>query len=195
MANSVQVTHLSSDLRAALRRYKPEKHHSQLSPRDRGSLVGIADIGTTGRPTLVPDTNIYVMSAAGTLPDAARLLLDRSLLFHCSVCLAELATGVAAYDPIRPDWRPVRDHYAALLDNIPDSRILIPSHPSWIDAGIIAGTLSRRQNFQKHQRKECLNDALIYLTAAKAGLPVLTADMRDFDLIQQIAPDGRFVYV
>jgi hypothetical protein len=30
-------------------------------------------------------------------------------------------------------------------------------------------------------------DALIYLTAAKAGIPVLTANRDEFDLIQQIA--------
>lgn len=48
---------------------------------------------------------------------------------------------------------------------------------------------------QKHRRRECLNDALIYLTAAKAGFTVLTANMTDFDLVQQIAPEGRFVYI
>jgi hypothetical protein len=35
---------------------------------------------------------------------------------------------------------------------------------------------------------------LILLTAAKAGLPVLTANRVDFDLIQQIAGTGQFVY-
>lgn len=100
------------------------------------------------------------------------MLLERSLLFHCSVCLAELATGVANYDPARPDWRRVRDYYTALFDTIPDSRILSPDDQAWIDAGVIAGSLSRIQNFHKDQRKECLNDALIYLTAAKAGLSV-----------------------
>jgi hypothetical protein len=50
------------------------------------------------------------------------------------------------------------------------------------------------RGFQKHQRKECLNDALIYLSAAKAGLPVLTANRDEFDIIQQIAPEGRFIH-
>ena len=59
---------------------------------------------------------------------------------------------------------------------------------------MIAGTLARTQTYQKHQLKECLNDALIYLSAAKAGLPVLTANCDDFDLIQQLAPEGRFVH-
>ena len=59
---------------------------------------------------------------------------------------------------------------------------------------MIAGALARMQGFQKHQRKECLNDALIYLSAAKAGLPVLTANRDEFDIIQQIAPEGRFIH-
>ena len=144
---------------------------------------------------LVPDTNVYIMSAAGTLPDKVLRLLERSLLFHCSVCLAELATGISNLDPARSDWRLARDHYASLFDAIPDSRVLTPDEQVWLDAGVIAGILARVQNFRKEQREECLNDALIYLTANKAGLPVLTANRDEFDLIQQIAPDGQFVHL
>lgn len=186
---------MSSDLRAALRRHKPDKLRDQLRPRTRDKLVAIAEIGSIGRPMLVPDTNIYIMSAAGTLPESARFFVERALLFHCSVCLAELATGIANLDPTSAGWRPARDHYANLFNTVPDTRVLTPCHQLWIDAGIIAGTLARTQNFQKHQRKECLNDALIYLTAAKAGLPVLTANRDEFDLIQQIAPVGEFVHL
>jgi hypothetical protein len=45
-----------------------------------------------------------------------------------------------------------------------------------------------------HQRKECLNDALIYLTATEAEVPVLTADRNQFDLVQQLAPEGQFIH-
>lgn len=195
MASLARAIRLSSDLRAALRRYKPDKHRTQLRPRPRNELVAVGDIGLIGRPMLVPDTNIYILSAAGILPEATRLLLERSLLFHCSVCLAELATGVANLAPSSAGWRSVRNHYADLFDTIPDSRLLTPDHRIWVDAGVIAGTLARTQNFQRDQRKESLNDALIYLTAAKAGLPVLTANRDEFDFIQQIAPDGQFVYL
>lgn len=43
-------------------------------------------------------------------------------------------------------------------------------------------------------RKECLNDALVFLTAATAGLPVLTANRDEFDAIQQLAATGSFVH-
>lgn len=69
----------------------------------------------------------------------------------------------------------------------------MPDVDIWIDAGLIAGTLARLQDFQREQRKQWLNDALIFLTAACAGIPVPTADRGDYDVIQQLAPEGRFV--
>ena len=140
------------------------------------------------------DTNVYIHRAAGRLPAELRDLVDRALLFHCSVVLAELAVGVANADPARQSWPGLRDHYADLFEAVPATRLLTPDAQIWIDAGLIAGTLARTQRFQPHQRKQCLNDALIFLTAAKVGLPVLTANRDEFDLIQQLAPEGRFVH-
>ena len=143
---------------------------------------------------MVPDTNVYIRAAAGTLPALVQDLVERALLFHCSVCLGELATGIANANPSLPSWSALRDHYLELFDSIPSARLLNPDAQVWTDAGVVAGVLARTQGFQKHQRKECLNDALIYLTAAKAGLPVLTADNHQFDLIQRLAPEGQFIH-
>lgn len=63
-----------------------------------------------------------------------------------------------------------------------------PDRDIWAEAGLVAGTLARTQGYQASQRKACLNDALILLTAAKTGLPVLTANRDESDLIQQIVP-------
>jgi predicted nucleic acid-binding protein len=185
---------LTIDLRDAIRRHKPDKRRGRLEPRPPLELIAAADVAGSGRPMLMLDTNVYITTAAGTLPTAATALTETALLFHCSVCLGELATGVANADPDSPQWRAIRDHYTAIFDAVPSTRLLTPDPQTWADAGVVAGTLARTQGFQKHQRKECLNDALIYLTAARAGLPVLTANREEFDLIQQIAPDGRFIY-
>jgi predicted nucleic acid-binding protein len=186
---------LSIDLRDALRRRKPERRRAQLKPRPRGELISAVDLVSSGRALLVPDTNVYIMAAAGTLPAETQTLIERALLFHCSVCLGELATGVANADPSLAGWSVIRDHYAELFDSVPATRLLNPDAQIWTEAGTVAGTLARTQSFQDHQRKECLNDALIYLTAAKMGLPVLTANRDEFDLIQQLAPEGQFIYV
>jgi predicted nucleic acid-binding protein len=184
---------LSTDLRSALRRLKPEKRHAQIRPRPPSALIAAEDVGAI-RHALVLDTNVYIMDVAGRLPEAVRALLKRSLVFHCSVCLGELAVGVANLDPGHRRAASIRDHYAAAFDAVPASRLLTPDDQVWVDAGLAAGTLARIQGWDRRQLKESLNDCLIYLTAAKAGLPVLTADRDDFDLIQQISPGGRFVH-
>ena len=151
-------------------------------------------MASTAPAVLLLDTNIYIARAAGRLAAPLRQLIDQALLFHCAVALGELATGVANANPAHPRWRALRAHYVELLAAIPQTRLLTPDSQIWTDAGVVAGTLARTQGFQPHQRKECLNDALIFLTAAKAGVPVLTGDRDDFDLIQQLVPEGRFVH-
>lgn len=184
---------MTIDLPAALRRIKPEKHTAALVQRPSGQLNAAADIAGRGRAAILLDTNVYIRSAAGTLPAAAAELVDSGQLFHCSVCIAELATGVPNANPSHSGWKTLRNHYRDLIGSIPATRLLTPDAQTWAEAGLIAGTLARTQGFQRHQRKECLNDALILLTAARAGLPVLTSSRDEFDRIQQLAPDSRFV--
>ncbi len=185
---------MTIDLGIPLRRIKPEKRRTQLKPRPRGELVAAANIPATGRAALLLDTNVYIHAAAGTLAAPAAALVERGLLFHCAVCVAEIATGIANANPRHAAWPAMRDHYTSLAARMPQTRLITPDAETWAEAGIIAGTLARTQGFAPHQRKECLNDALIFLTAAKAGLPVLTANRDEFDLIQQVAGVGVFIY-
>ena len=57
---------------------------------------------------------------------------------------------------------------------------------------MLSGTLARTQNLQPHQRKEFLADALVFLCAARKGVPVITSDRDDYDFLQQVVPTGRF---
>lgn len=176
-----------------MRRTKPEKRLRRLDPRPTDELLD-AEKAPGGIVPLVLDTNVYIRDAAGTLPRAVERLLDRARPFHCAVCLAELATGIAHADPRHAGWAAMRDHYRVVMADIPGTRVLIPDAQVWMEAAILSGTVARTQGYQAHQRKEALNDALIYLTAARAGLPVLTSNRVDFDLLQQLAPEGRFYH-
>jgi len=185
---------LSIDLDALLRRWKPDRRTSQLRPRPAADLVSAASVSGTRRLPLVPDTTVYIHNVAGSLPPDAEALLDGALQWHCSVCLGEITIGIANYSPAAPGWQTVQDAYAEVFRAIPGSRVLTPDDGVWLSAGLISGTLARTQGLQRHQRKELLNDALIYLTAAKAGLPVLTANRDEFDLVQQLAGMGTFIH-
>jgi predicted nucleic acid-binding protein len=120
--------------------------------------------------------------------------MDNALLFHSSVCLGEIAVGVGNYNPASAGWKAASREYAGLIASILETRIIKPDEQTWIEAGMIAGILARTQGYQPNQRKECLNDALIYLSAAKEGIPVLTSNRDEFDVIQQIAKQGIFVH-
>ena len=185
---------MSTDFDAAIRRRKPEKRLHHLAPRPEHELTSAADLPGSGAVALLADTNVYINDAAGRLPAVVAALLDRTILFHCSVCVGEIATGVANGDPTHQGWRETRAVYAEVFGAIPSTRLLTPDAQVWTDAGLVAGTLARTQGFQPHQRKEMLNDALILLTASKAGLAVLTSDRDHYDLLHQLCPEAGFVY-
>jgi len=52
----------------------------------------------------------------------------------------------------------------------------------------------RLGGFQRGQEVAAMNDATIYLHALKRGYTVLTRNIRDFDLMNQILPAGRVLF-
>lgn len=67
------------DLRAALRRRKPDKRRRRLSPRPRHELADWTVYSEAAPIALVLDTGVYIHSAAGRLPPDLGRLLDRAL--------------------------------------------------------------------------------------------------------------------
>jgi predicted nucleic acid-binding protein len=54
--------------------------------------------------------------------------------------------------------------------------------------------LARLQKYGAADRRRALNDALLFSTARKYGLTVLTRNINDFDLLQQLDPAGRVLF-
>jgi predicted nucleic acid-binding protein len=54
--------------------------------------------------------------------------------------------------------------------------------------------LARLQRYGKTERRKALNDALIFLTAARNGCVVLTRNVADFDLLMQLDAKGQAVF-
>ncbi|HTW69764.1 MAG TPA: type II toxin-antitoxin system VapC family toxin [Acetobacteraceae bacterium] len=185
---------MSIDLAGLIRRRKPQGHPQQLQPRPVAELVAAASLATAPRLQLVPDTCVYIDVAEGRLPVDAEDLLDRSLQWHCAVCLGELAAGLGRILWRAAEWKRIRRYYVDLFASIPDSRVLVPDDDMWAEAGMIAGILKRTQGYQADQHRKCLNDSLVFVTAAAYALPVLTKNRIDFDLIQQLAGRGQFVH-
>lgn len=84
----------------------------------------------------------------------------------------------------------------ALSNDIGNPRLLAPDARMWAEAGMLSGIAARTQDFQAHQSKKFLADALVYLCAARRGLPVITSDRDDYDILQQVVSTGRvYAYV
>lgn len=77
----------------------------------------------------------------------------------------------------------------------PEHSVLIPDRDTWREAGILAGLMARLQRYAKNEKRKALNDALIFLTAARNGYAVLTRNLSDFDLLMQLDRTGQAVFL
>ena len=64
-------------------------------------------------------------------------------------------------------------------------------HGDVIEAGILAGLLFRLGGLRAGQELAALNDATLYLHALSQGQVILTRNLRDFDVLNQILLTGR----
>ncbi|MGA8189794.1 MAG: hypothetical protein WB776_17850, partial [Candidatus Sulfotelmatobacter sp.] len=80
---------------------------------------------------------------------------------------------------------------AAVIDRRPSYRTITPDPGIWREAGVLSGTLTRTQGYGKEQRRRVLKDALLFATARKYGCAVLSRNVRDFDLLQQLDLSGK----
>jgi predicted nucleic acid-binding protein len=119
------------------------------------------------------DTSIYVSALrrrdAG--PAVARFVAENDIWLS-AVVLEELYAGA-----------PERDrHVVELIESRFDkeSRILVPDLDDWIQAGKVLSRLAAKYDYEKIGRNRLTNDALMAMSAARAGVTVVTANVRDF---------------
>ncbi len=184
---------MSSEFQNTLRRLNPDKHREQLRPRAESELEFI---GTTRhRPAkLLYDTTVYVDILQGRFPRPGEALLRASEAWHSPVTEAELAATCGLLDPAHPQTPEILKQVAAVIDRRPSYRTITPDPGIWREAGVLSGTLTRIQGYGKEQRRRVLNDALLFATARKYGCAVLSRNVRDFDLLQQLDPSGKVIF-
>jgi predicted nucleic acid-binding protein len=187
---------LSFDLRKTERALKPQQAAPALKPRAETELRWAADEPKAGRPLLL-DTTVYIDTLQGRTPELVDDLLRYRSIFHSAVCLAELTHAFGRLDPANPATKAALAAIAGAIDSdIPRHRLFAPDIEIWGKAGMLAGKalrLGRIAPGDGHERK-LLNDSLIYLQARKVGAGVLTRNVRDFDLLEQLVPSGTVIF-
>ena len=182
-----------SELKDILRRVKPDKRREQLKPRAKSQLPFIGP-SWEKHTKLLYDTTVYIDILQSRFPRNAELILRAAEAWHSTVTDAELATVCGLLDPVHPGTRVAVEQVTAIIERRPAHRTLAPDRQVWLDAGVLAGTLARLQQYGLADRRRILNDALLFSTARKHGLTVLTRNLTDFDLLQQLDPSGRVLF-
>ena len=168
---------------AAWTRQLPHRPDAEL-PFDPGKVNATS--------ALLPDSCFYIDALKGLVPQAVADLVSSPTraLIHSPICRAELAAGAAKLPASDPRTLASRVRIQAMLDRMPPERVPQPSAAAWDEAGALAGTLARTQGLMKGAHLTLVRDAAILLTAVEREAVVITANIRDFDLLLQLRPDA-----
>lgn len=119
------------------------------------------------------DTSIYVSAPrrGDANPAVARFVAENDMWLS-AVVLEELYAGTRERDR----------HVVKLIEGQFDkeNRILLPDLDDWIQAGKVLSRLAAKYDYEKIGRNRLTNDALMAMSAARAGVTVVTANVRDF---------------
>jgi hypothetical protein len=183
---------LGFDLDAALRWLKPQRKRRPLSRRPDNKLGWVDQVPTIGAPVLL-DASVYIDTLQGRSPAALDTFISLRTCNHSSVCLSELTHLFGRLNPADPRTEGALDVMAQTIRDIPAHRLIAPDAEMWEAGGILAGILFRLGQYPAGAERKCLNYALVYLQGRKLGWPVVTGNIKDFDLLNQLVPDGRIL--
>lgn len=183
---------MSFDLAASLRRLKPEKRTRPLVRRPDDDLAFVGWDWSGGSPLML-DTSVYIDILQGRAPPAVEELVRERQPNHSSVAVSELTHLFGRLDPAHPGTKAVLGEVRGVLDDIPARRLSTPSVRAVAEAGIVTGILARLTGLPRTDRQPLLNDATLFLQALEEGATLMSGNIADMDLIQQIVPSGRLL--
>jgi predicted nucleic acid-binding protein len=184
---------LAFDLAASLRRLKPEKRTQPLARRSDHELTFVDD-ELPGGPPLLLDTTVYIDVLQARAPQALKDLLRVRQVNHSSIAVGELTHLFGRLDPSHAGTKGVLTQIRGALDDIPAHRLSTPSTQTVAEAGIVTGVMARLQGLPKADRQPFMNDATLFLQALEGGSTLLTRNISDLDMIEQLMPSGRVLF-
>ena len=183
----------SFSARSVLRRLTPEKRRRPLIPRGASALPFVERASDLPR-TLLYDTTVYVDILQGRFPNAGEPAIRAADAWHSTVTEAELIAPCGFLNPTHLGTVETTRRIMAVIERRPAHRTIAPDRETWLVAGVLSGILARLQGYGPADRRRVLNDALIFATARKHGMAVLTRNIDDFDFLQQLDPSGKVVF-
>ena len=177
----------------ALRRTKPQRIGHGIRRRPLAQLP-VVQIPVLAGAELLLDTCVYVDVLQDRTPPSIDELLRARILNHSTVCLAELTYLFGRLDPAHAGTKDVLREVRRTIEDMPAHRISSPSEAAVGEAGMLAGLAARLLGVERAQRSLLLNDASLYLQALERGWTILTRNIRDFDIFDQLLPANRVLF-
>lgn len=184
---------MSSDVESTLRRLKPEKHREPLTKRISSALP-FAERASHLPRALLYDTTVYVDILQDRFPETGEVAIRAADAWHSTVTEAELIAPCGFLSPDHPETPEAVKRITGVIQQRRAHRTIAPDREIWLVAGVLSGILVRLQGYGRAERLRLLNDALIFATARKHGMVVLTRNTDDFDLLQQLDPAGQVLF-
>jgi hypothetical protein len=183
---------LSFGLARALRRLKPPRLTAPLARRPAEELPFVGAFLCPG-PELLLDTTVYIDGLQDRSSREVDALLALRVCNHSAVCLAELTHAFGRLDPDHPRTAETLDGISRTVATMRPHRLHEPSQSAWETAGILASLAFRLGGYRTGQERRLLNDAPVFLQALEHGQVVLTGNIGDFDILNQLVPEGRIL--
>ena len=184
---------MSSDVQRVLRRLKPEKRLKPLTRRDATELRFL-DPDADLPPKLLYDTTVYIDILQDRFAQEGEIVLRAADAWHSTVTEAELVGACGFLHPGHPETAFAIKRILETIEKRPAHRTIAPDREAWIEAGVLCGVLARLQGYSRMERRRLMNDALLFATARKSGLTLLTRNISDFDLLQQLDPSVSVLF-
>jgi len=184
---------LSSDVESILRRLKAERRREPLTRRSASELPFAEHASHLSR-ALLYDTTVYIDILQDRLPKTGDIAIRAADAWHSRVTEAELIVPCGFLSSDHPETPEAVKRITRVIQLRPAHRTIAPDREIWLVAGVLSGLLARLQRYGGAERRLLLNDALIFSTARKYGMAVLTRNFHDFDLLQQLDPAGQLLF-
>ena len=158
---------------------------------DELPFVDVSPIGGQG---LLLDTCVYIDQMQNRSPQVLDDLVAQRQINHSTVAIQELMHTVGVLNPTDARTAGVIDEIGKLIKAMPPHRIFAPDIEVLGRAALLSGILCRLQGYEKDAKLRALQDCVLFLQAQKLGLVVLTANVRDYDILLQLIPAGRVLF-
>jgi predicted nucleic acid-binding protein len=171
-------------------RFDPKK---TLARRDDDQLPFLYESRIAGQALLL-DTCVYIDQMQGRAPPLLGEVIAGRQVNHSAVAIQELMHTVGVLDPSDPRTARVVAEIGKLIKSMPPHRIFTPDADILGRAALLSGILCRIQGYGREAKLRALQDCVLFLQAQKLGLVVLTANVRDLDILLQLLPVGRALF-